>query len=139
MKSIILCFALLAAVTVAEGKGLNGEHAVFGAGGEKCETYLAARRNGGTGSVIFTEWVFAYFSAFNVIISDTYNVAGEYGSNEIHNWLENFCSGSQSTLFVNAVALLTERLYPQRANISPYSDNKLKWGSFVKEAESARQ
>ncbi len=139
MKSIILCFALLAAATPVEGKDLEGEHAVFGAGGEKCETFLVARRSGGTASVIFTEWVFAYFSAFNVIIPDTYNIGGEYGSKEIHNWLVNYCSGSPSTLFVVAVANLTERLYPQRANISPYSNNKAKWGNFVKDAAAVRQ
>ena len=131
--------ALLASSTLAPAKGLDDRHAVFGVGGEKCETYLEARRDGGVTSVIFTEWVFAYFSAFNVIVEDTYNIGGQYGSNEIHNWLDNYCSRSQRTLFVNAVAYLTQRLFPQRANISPNSDNKAKWEGLLKDTGTDTQ
>ncbi len=118
---------------------MDNRHAVFGVGGEKCEIYLEARRDGGAASAVFSEWVFAYFSAFNVIVEDTYNISGQYGSNEIHNWLDNYCSRSQRTLFVNAVAFLTQRLFPQRANISPNSDNRAKWEGLLKDTEPATE
>ncbi|MEM7292136.1 MAG: hypothetical protein AAF420_01915 [Pseudomonadota bacterium] len=134
MKKLFLLLVLSAVVPQLQAKDFDGEHAVFGIGAENCETYLQARRSGAEASQPFTEWVFAYFSAFNVIVNNTYNIAGVRGSNEIMNWLDNYCGGSRRTLFVAAVADLTQRLYPQRANISPNSNNKEKWQTLINES-----
>ena len=131
MRTLALIIAILAFAHPLHAKDFDGEHAVFGMGAEQCETYLKARRAGPEASQPFTEWVFAYFSAFNVIVNNTYNIVGERGANEVMNWLDNYCGGSRRSLFVTAVANLTQRLYPQRANISPQNDNKSKWQSEI--------
>ncbi len=139
MKSLILLLVLCSPLTLIDAKDFDGEHAVFGAGAQNCGDYLTSRRQGPVETQQYTDWVFAYFSAFNVIVNNTYDITGERGSNEILNWLDNYCSGSRRTLFVSAVADLTQRLYPQRANISPSSDNKAKWEGLLKEGESTTQ
>ena len=136
MKSIILFLAFIAGSSLVEAKDFDGEHAVFGAGAQQCDNYLQARRAGEEATKVYRDWVFAYFSAFNVIVNNTYNIAGERGSNEILSWLDNYCGGSKRTLFVSAVADLTQRLYPQRVNISPNSDNKAKWEGITEGSDS---
>ncbi|MEM7206547.1 MAG: hypothetical protein AAF434_01870 [Pseudomonadota bacterium] len=127
---ILACTFSLPAIA----KDSDGEHAVFGAGSEQCDTYLKARRAGPDASRPFVEWTFAYFSAFNVLVNNTYNIVGEREARDVMNWLDNYCGGSRRSLFVTAVADLTQRLYPQRANISPDSNNKEKWENLLEDA-----
>ena len=137
LPALILALLLCALPLASPAKDIDGEHAVFGMGSESCETYLKARRAGGDASQPFIDWIYAYFSAFNVIVNNTYNIAGSRGSNEILNWLDTYCGGSRRALFVAAVADLTQRLFPQRANISPNSDNKSKWENLSEGQENS--
>ena len=124
----LLVFILLGCYHISiQAKDLDGEHAVYGAGGQPCSDYINARQAGGEPGLRFIEWVFAYFSAFNVVVNNTYNIAGKHDGEQILGWLDDYCTSNQQTLFVSAVAELTQNLYPQRINISPNADNRAKW------------
>lgn len=69
---------------------------------------------GGPEQDFFIDWVIGYLSAFNVIMPSTYDILGESEFTTSQRWLENHCEKFPRELFVNAVARLTEVLYPMR-------------------------
>ena len=126
---IILSFLIstLLLINPVSAKDMDGEFAVFGVGGESCQQYLNSRKPGGAKAYEYQVWMQAYFSAFNLIVSKTYNIIGETKMSDMLDWLDDHCKYTPNELFVNAVAGLTTRLYPARMNIAPNKDTAGKW------------
>lgn len=124
------CLSVLLAIMLAptvHAKDVDGEFAAFSVGGEPCAHYLDARRHGGGSERRYLEWVKGYFTAFNLIVANTYDIIGDRNLRQLQNWLEERCSDDQELLFVNAVAELSERLYPNRKNLAPGKNNAARW------------
>lgn len=129
IAAVLICAALV--TSPASAKDMDGEHAVFGLGATQCSDYLGARRAGGSAQKSYADWMLAYVSAFNLIVPNTYNLFGNATLDASLQWLDDFCRGDQRTLFINAVASLSERLYPARANYAPNKDTRAKWARKV--------
>jgi len=122
----LLC-ALLLLSPVVSAKDIDGEHAVFGLGAQPCSQYLAARKGQGVPMRRYQDWIEAYFSAFNLLVNNTWNIAGRHKMPELLRWMDAWCSQHPNEPFIDAVANLTAVLYPDRQNLAPGKDNRKKW------------
>jgi hypothetical protein len=114
LTRILLITGLLAASFSASARDFEDSYAVYGAGGDNCSTYLEAMEKGGKELDYFVDWVVGYFSAFNVIMPNTYDLLGETDFPTAQRWLERDCQRYPRQLFITAVIKLTETLYPMR-------------------------
>lgn len=110
---IYLVFACLS-VTSVQARDFEDSYAVFGVGAQPCSVYLAAGKKGSADLDVFNDWIMGYLSAFNVIVPNTYNILGDMDFPTVQVWLQNHCQKFPRELFINAVARLTEVLYPTR-------------------------
>ncbi len=136
-KPTFLALLLLTAAHGASAKDVDGEFAVFSVGGKSCAEYLRARAGGGRAQHDFTTWMQGYLSAFNLIVPNTYDILGNRDFDKIVAWLDAHCSENRDTTFVNATALLTINLFPERRNIAPGKDNQAKWSGVGQSTDSA--
>ncbi len=127
--SLFLALICLAAGAPVQARDIDGQFAVFGAGGENCAGYLVARERGGIAERWYVDWLGGYLSAVNNAAADTYDILGNRGFDDILAWLDGYCSVSPETNFTNAAADMTSLLYDERANFSPVKDGN--WNKFV--------
>ncbi len=97
-----------------QARDFEGAYAVYGAGAQPCSTYTAAVSQGGREEDFFIDWMIGYLSAFNVIMPDTYDILGDNGFPLAQSWMADHCLKFPRESFVNAMARLTEVLYPTR-------------------------
>jgi len=107
-----------------QARDFEGGYAAYGAGAEPCSRYVLAMEKGTNDVDFFTNWLIGYFSAFNVIMPNTYNILGESDFPSAQGWLDRHCRRYPKELFVNAAARLTEVLYPTRYQSGLKGDSK---------------
>jgi hypothetical protein len=135
MKKPLLVAALLVLPLSVFAKDMDGQFAVFSTSGERCADYSRARLQGAAAEKAFANWTLGYLSAFNLIVSDTFNIMGQHSFHEALNWLDKHCHENPDAYFVNAAARLTESLHPVRANMAPHKDNRGKWAGLANEQQ----
>ncbi len=108
-------------------KDVDGEFVVFGSGENNCADYTRARAVKGQAYQVYKQWLMGYLSAFNVIVSNTYDILGERNYKQVRRWLDSYCKKNPKESFVNASAMLTVKLYPERRNLAPNKDTSKKW------------
>lgn len=113
LRHLVLLAALLFAASL-QARDFEDNYAVYGAGAQPCSIYLIAVEKGGNEEDFFIDWVIGYLSAFNLIMPETYNILGESDFPTAQRWLQDHCRKFPRELFINAVARLTEVLYPTR-------------------------
>ena len=113
LRQLLMLAALLLAAPL-QARDFEDNYAVYGAGAQPCSTYLIAIDKGGSEEDFFVDWVIGYMSAFNLIMPETYNILGESDFPTAQRWLQDHCRKYPRELFINAVARLTEILYPTR-------------------------
>lgn len=114
IKHFLPALVLLCAAVPVQARDFEQNYAVFGAGAQPCKVYLLAVEKGGNEQDFFIDWLIGYLSAFNLIMPETYNILGETDFPTAQRWLEDHCRKYPNELFINAVARLTEILYPAR-------------------------
>ena len=127
MRALTVLIVLLLTALPAPAKDIDGEHAVFGLGAQPCSQYLAARQGRGVPMRRYQDWIEAYFSAFNLLVNNTWNIAGTHKLPELLRWMDDWCGQNPEVPFIDAVANLTAVLYPDRLNLAPGKDNRRKW------------
>ena len=113
MPRILLMFCLLLSFT-AQSRDFEGGYAAYGAGARTCAEYTQATKAGGAKENFYLDWVIGYFSAFNVIIPETYDILGDLEFPKVQEWLDVRCEKYPRELFINSVAKMTTILYPTR-------------------------
>lgn len=116
----------------AWAKDIGGQYAVHGVGADTCQHYLAAREQGGGTLLQYEIWLAGYFSAFNLIVSNTYSIMGQRSLEEFWVALDEYCGANPDELFVVAISTVTMVVYPDRQNLSPHVD---RWPSLKLEVE----
>jgi len=127
MKKLTLLLTLLILSNITYAKDIDQAFKTYGAGSFTCKEYLNARRTDPVAEIKFRHWLAGYFTAFNIIVPNTYDIMGAYSFNKSLAWLDQFCVTNENENTSNAVATLTTVLYPNRVNISPNIDNEKKW------------
>ncbi len=136
-RVLLLIACLLGGAGQVQARDFAKNYAVFGAGAQPCKVYLMANQKGGSEQDFFIDWVIGYLSAFNLIVPDTYNILGETDFPTAQRWLSDHCRKYPNELFINAVARLTEVLYPSRYRTglkNPPQDNPAKVDTSPKPA-----
>ena len=105
---------------VAAAKDISGEYAVHGVGGEPCSLFLEARAEGGGRLLEYEIWLSGYFSAFNLIVSNTYSIMGTRDMGHFLDALDQYCSELPGELLITAISSITMTVFPERHNLSPH-------------------
>jgi hypothetical protein len=129
------CLLLLLFALPVKARDVGGDFAVLGMGGQPCADYLKARRAHAEREQNYVDWLLGYLSAFNLIVSHTYNVLGENDINDALSWLDQQCLATPKAHFVNASAVMTEVLFERRANLHPdKAGGRERWRATVRAA-----
>lgn len=125
---IMIClFLSLMFCNISQAKDIDGEFVVFSVGAHKCSDYIKAKDIGGNSFKSYKDWLSGYMSAFNLIVTNTYDIIGQRKYSQIIRWLDIYCKKNRNESFVNASAMLTVKLYPSRQNLAPNKDTPSKW------------
>ena len=65
-------------------------------------------------------WLSGYFSAFNLIVSNTYSIMGDRDMEHFLVALDEYCAAYRDELFVSAISSITMLVFPERHNLSPH-------------------
>ena len=122
MKQTVLFIVLSLVMAVAEAKDFKQQFASYGIGSGSCQDYLDARADGGEIESQTIEWLAGYISAFNLIVSDTYDIYGSTDFPGMLTWLDDHCKKFPRSVFVNTVARFTEIVHPYRVVYKPGTD-----------------
>jgi len=137
MSRLALLLIVLACNSVAQARDLNGNYAVFGAGGQSCADYLEARDQGGEAALAFAQWIAGHLSAYNLLLDKTYNILGDVTPFQLMAELDAYCREARDLPFVQALALHLEQLYDVRANLSPNQPSN--WQGWLEEMANRRK
>ncbi len=113
MRSVLVTILCLLAFNV-QARDFEDAYATYGAGARSCSEYTQAVKAGGSRQDFFLDFVIGYFSAFNVIMPETYDILGDMDFPKVQEWLDERCRKFPRELFVNSVAKMTTILYPTR-------------------------
>lgn len=111
-------------------KDISGEYAVHGVGGGSCAQYLGARESGGGTLLEYEIWLSGYFSAFNLIVSNTYSIMGDRDMEHFLEALDEYCTQQPGDLFISAISNITMVVFPERHNLSPNVD---RWPNLLED------
>jgi len=64
-------------------------------------------------------WLAGFGTAWNYIMTDTYDVTGHSTTQQIWDWLENYCEKNPDKKLVDAAILLVHDLHPNRIREEP--------------------
>lgn len=109
------CAAAIVAIALAVPAAAadnDGNYAVWGAGGASCNQYNKLRLEGE--DKMFRSYISGYFTHYNLATPDTINIAGSMDMLEVLGMIDEICSDSPVIGFDNAMAVLVEKLHPQR-------------------------
>lgn len=109
----ILC-AGVAASTLCRAADEDDKFLVWGVGGSSCNTYLNARAAGKARQESFTSYLMGYLTAYNTLVPDTYDIAGNMKADEMLLWLDGYCDDHKIVSFETAVHDLTASIADKR-------------------------
>jgi len=119
IKQIVSVLLLISATAAVEAKDMNQRFATFGLGAKSCAHYLGAVEAGDEMLDYYNNYTLGYLSAFNLIVPSTYDILGERSMSDAFDWLTDYCRKNPQSLYVNAVASLTESYFEKRQNFTP--------------------
>lgn len=122
-----IALALLLIGRPGMARDVNGNYATFGIGGKTCSDYLEARDVGEEREQRYMEWTAGHLSAYNLLLTNTYNILGETDTTDMLAHVDSYCRQHQDTLYVQALAVQIETLYDTRANLSPKHNGWTDW------------
>jgi hypothetical protein len=117
-----LCLTLLAGRVIAADK--NDKYEVLIPDKEaSCHSYVSARDEAKLGDHSkenkYVVWLSGYFTAYNLLVRDTYDLQGATDSDTLLVWLDGYCKMNPRKGFADGVEALTADLYPKRAKEAP--------------------
>lgn len=92
----------------------EGQFAIQGRGGDRCDAFVEARNAGGTELLRFMDWAAGYMTAFNQLDQDTVDIAPWQGMDLLATLLAQYCEAHPEQSFVRALGEMTGALYAQR-------------------------
>ena len=104
----------------------KGRFYAFGAGQKSCDVYIQFREKRMKDFTpeqyeiterIVRHWVAGFLTAHNYYVSDTYDVTGRMGFEELLGWLEKHCRKNPHKYFAEAVVALGQHLDPNRITV----------------------
>ena len=121
--TIVLLASLFPLPAIAADK--DGRYGIIFYKGKisSCGTYVAARDQGRRGNFrdqnIHHAWLTGYFTAYNKLKPDTYDILAVTDAEAVRLWLENYCKQNPLDDFTDAVDSLIIELYPKRTRQEP--------------------
>jgi hypothetical protein len=115
-RALILAISLLTAIGMGAGMGAgggaraadpDGYYTIQGVGIETCEAWLGERLEDGAIAWYKQQWVLGYLTAFNRWAHDKEDIAAGLTSEQLFEWVDNYCQlNTRQTLALATEALI---------------------------------
>ncbi len=110
-RALILATAILVLICLggpgARAADPNGYYTIKGVGIETCEAWLGERYEDGPIAWYKQQWVLGYLTAFNRWVHKGSNIAGELTSEQMFDWIDDYCQRNiRQTLSLATEALV---------------------------------
>lgn len=123
-KRIVLgataCLLLSAlAMNGAGAADTNNRFSVRGLGTNTCSKYLQDRNSADADQLSdrYADWFTGFFTAYNWLRSDTYDIAAQYKANGILRYLDLYCGKNPKTRIIDAATAFTKAVYDKRQKV----------------------
>lgn len=112
--------AMAAMPTVAAAKSVEGRFVAFGPGNWSCADAVAVAEGNHPGSQGRLDgFIAGYLTASNVILKNTYDIQAGASSSDARAKVLAFCAENPKVNLANALAVHTQRQYPDRRSVPP--------------------
>ena len=112
--------ALVAMPTLVAAKSVEGRFVAFGPGNWSCEDAVAVAEGSHPGSQGRLDgFIAGYLTASNVILRNTYDIQAGQPASAAKQAVLSFCADNPSINLANALAVHTQRQYPDRRSVPP--------------------
>lgn len=118
-KEIGLLCLMLSVVSVVQARDYQQQFVTYGMGDYSCSAYSKAMTAGDERENQVRQWLAGYFSAFNLIIGDNYDIFGSTDFDGMIDWVNNRCKQYPNENLTNVVAKFTEVVYSYRVKVKP--------------------
>lgn len=119
-RTLLLTFLLTGVAGAASAKSVAGRYVAFGPGNWSCADAVAvAEGNNPRSQGRLDGFVAGYLSATNVILRNTYDIQGGQPASAAKARVLAFCRDNPSVKLANALAVHTQRQYPDRQSVPP--------------------
>jgi len=105
------CLCLLYVLSALPAIGHSGTALDIGQGALYCQKYAKLGLDKKNDFII---WVQGFFSAYNALDPNTFNILGVKDYHFVRKWLDTYCKANPDVYFGEAVRVLIEELYPNR-------------------------
>ena len=112
LRSLALAMALLPAPTV-HARDVNGLSRIRGIGGDSCVQFLDDRRSPPLVKP-YESWLEGFLTALNSQLSNTYDIAGETDTDDILEWIAQWCGDNPGSKFLQGAQAYVIFAYPSR-------------------------
>lgn len=119
MNYRMMGLVMLSCVSTVQARDYQQQFATYGAGDYSCSTYSKAMAAGDEREDQIRQWLAGYFSAFNLIIGDNYDIFGSTDFEGMVKWVDERCKKYPNANLTNTVARFTEVVYPYRVQVKP--------------------
>jgi len=110
--SLVMAMALLPA-SMAHARDANGVSRIRGIGGDSCVKFLDDRRSAPLVKP-YEIWLEGFITALNSQLPNTYDIAGQTDTDDILEWIAQWCGENPGTQFLYGVQAYVIFAYPSR-------------------------
>lgn len=114
LAGMALALRLAGTPVVAAAASAEGQFAIQGRGGDRCQAFVDARDAEGPELLRFMDWAAGYLTAFNQLDEDTVDIAPWQGMDLMATLLAQYCEANPEQSFVRALSEMTKAFYGQR-------------------------
>ena len=115
---LLVSLLLLGANGIVAAKSVEGRFVAFGPGNWSCEDAVAVAAGNHPGSQGRLDgFIAGYLTATNVILRNTYDIQAGQPASAAKRQLLAFCRDNPSVKLANALAVHTQRQYPERQSV----------------------
>ncbi|RRQ20324.1 hypothetical protein D5687_10005 [Guyparkeria sp. SCN-R1] len=117
-NAFIVAMALVTVPTLVAAKSVEGRFVAFGPGNWSCADAVAVVEGNHPGSQGRLDgFIAGYLTASNVILRNTYDIQGGEPASAARAALLEFCAENPDVNLANALAVHTQRQYPDRHSV----------------------
>lgn len=118
LPAFIAAIALVAMPTLVAAKSVEGRFVAFGAGNWSCADAMAVAEGNHPGSQGRLDgFIAGYLTASNVILRNTYDIQAGSPASAAKTAVLAFCAENPDVTLANALAVHTQRQYPDRRSV----------------------
>ena len=122
MKSLTILISLLLIPTITLAVDSSGNYAIWGVGTKAC---IGFNQDTAANDIErYKDFMKGFMTAYNIFTEKTYSISGKMNSDQIIEWLNEYCDDNPMSTLENALTSFTFDHYDKRMKISGSSGGR---------------